>query len=53
VYKRQDPRRASDDTLYCREADFDMSNVDPDQRALLEKIVEEKSWTESGPPEQG
>jgi len=48
-----DPRRATDDTLYCKEADFDMSNVDPDQRALLEKIIKEKSWTESGPPEQG
>jgi glycolate oxidase len=46
-----DPERASDDTLYCGEADFDMSRVDPNQRELLERIVQERSWTEEGPPE--
>jgi glycolate oxidase len=46
-----DPGRASDDTLYCGEADFDMSRVDPEQRELLTKIMNERSWSESGPPE--
>jgi glycolate oxidase len=46
-----DPGKASDDTLYCVEADFDMSRVDPDQRKRLEKIMAEKSWSEEGPPE--
>lgn len=46
-----DPERASDDTLYCGEADFDMSHVDPDKRELLEKIMGENRWTEEGPPE--
>ncbi len=46
-----DPGGASDNTLYCGEADFDMSRVDADQRELLEKIMTERSWTEEGPPE--
>jgi hypothetical protein len=46
-----DPGRASDDTLYCGEAEFDLSRVDPVQRELLERIMAEKSWSESGPPE--
>ncbi|RJP35138.1 MAG: FAD-binding oxidoreductase [Actinobacteria bacterium] len=45
-----DPARASDDTLYCGEADFDLSQVDPEQRQLLAKIMEVKSWSDEGPP---
>ena len=46
-----DPDQASDKGFYTDETDFDFSTIAPERVAKLEKLVEERTWTELGPPE--
>ena len=46
-----DPNSAADATLYTEEEDLDPSGLDPSRLEKLNRLIKEKSWTESGPPE--
>ena len=46
-----DPNHAADAGMYCEEAGFDLSGIEPELRERLEKLVERYTWTESGPRE--
>jgi glycolate oxidase len=46
-----DTGRAADTGMYCDEDDYDYSKVEPELKAKLDKMMAERSWTESGPPE--
>ena len=46
-----DPDQASDKGFYTDEAEYDFSKVAPERVAKLEKLIEERTWTELGPPE--
>ncbi len=46
-----DPDQASDKGYYTDETDFDFSTIDPERVEALKKLVEERTWTELGPPE--
>ncbi len=45
-----DSKRAADTGMYCDEADFDFSKVDPELKEKLDRLVERLTWTEDGPP---
>jgi hypothetical protein len=46
-----DAKRAADTGMYCDEDDYDYSKVTPELKAKLDRLMAERSWTESGPPE--
>jgi glycolate oxidase len=46
-----DANRAADTGMYCDEEDYDYSKVTPELKAKLDRLMAERSWTESGPPE--
>ena len=45
-----DVNRAADSGMYCDEEDYDFSQIGPELRARLDRLVAELTWTESGPP---
>lgn len=45
-----DPGRAADTGEYCDEGEFDSSRIKPELKARLDRLIAERSWTESGPP---
>lgn len=46
-----DPDQGSDKGFYTDEAEFDFSGIEPERVAKLKRLVEERTWTELGPPE--
>ncbi len=46
-----DPDQTSDKGFYTDEAEFDFTNVPPERVERLQKLVEDLTWTELGPPE--
>ena len=45
-----DANRAADTGMYCDEDDYDYSKIEPELKAILDRLVAERTWTESGPP---
>jgi glycolate oxidase len=46
-----DTNQAADAGMYCDEADYDYSTVEPEVKEKLDRLMAERTWTESGPPE--
>ncbi len=45
-----DAKRAADTGMYCDEVDFDLSRVDPEVKAKLDRLAARFTWSEEGPP---
>jgi glycolate oxidase len=45
-----DVNRAADSGMYCDEEDYDFSQIGPELKERLDRLVSELTWTESGPP---
>ena len=49
VSERLDPGRAADSTLYCGEAEFDISRIEPSKVKQLEELVRKHKGSEEDP----
>ena len=45
-----DVNRATDSGMYCDEDDYNFSTIEPELKAKLDRLLAERTWTESGPP---